>query len=187
MRGYEGLCGALHYSPQWSPWLKANRKKPRAATTFSIAQLLQITSLHQTYINRCKDANRIGQCSIMTSIPGSKEPGIFCCLWHICQPPLSSIQWGQINRKVVHSSEKHQIDVFHWQDYKTMVTERKETEQMQSTFEKLGAPIGRRATICCPIWKHRRVRLMPCSIYVAAFVQHTNAKLLSQGCNTVHI
>ena len=29
------------------------------------------------------------------------------------QAGLSSIQRGQINRKVVHSSEKHQIDVFH--------------------------------------------------------------------------
>ena len=114
MRGYERLWNIPRYSPQWSPWLKANRKKPRVATTFLIAQLLQITSLHQTYINRCKDANRIGQCSIMTSIPGSKEPGIFCCLWHICQPPLSSIQWGQINRKAVPISEKHQFDVFHW-------------------------------------------------------------------------
>ena len=48
----------------------------------------------------------------MTSIPGSKEPGIFAVCGTFVRYPFLAIQWVQINRKVVHSSEKHQFDVF---------------------------------------------------------------------------
>ena len=44
---------ASKHFPTMSPWLKANRKKPRAATVFGNIKYPKYTPLSQTYANVC--------------------------------------------------------------------------------------------------------------------------------------